>query len=150
MRLVLAATIVMSLPMSAKTPLPLPDYEAVAKASEICSAKGAFGRNFARSGRVDTTADADWAPFTKLSLGTTDIHAEASFRGTGETLAEDIAQATEFRRALDKALTGKHLFKERTAHSNGVEFHSGEAGAITFSLRQDEDRIIADCIDLDR
>lgn len=152
MRILLAAIILVSLPASAKTPIPMPDYDAVAKASEICSAKGAFGRAFARSGRVDTTAEPDWAPFTKLSLSAKEIHAEASFHGTSDSLEGDIKEASDFRHALDKALTAKHVFKDRKVHDNGVEFHSSEdpASGVAFYLRQTEEHISADCVDLDR
>jgi hypothetical protein len=152
MRILLAAAVIFCFPMSAKTPIPLPDYEAVAKAAEICSAHGAFGRSFARTGSIDATADEDWAPFRKLTLSPNEIHAEASFHGIGGTLEEDIALATDFRLALDKALTAKHVFKARQAHNNGAAFQSSKesASGMSFLLRQEQEVIVGDCIDLDR
>ncbi len=155
MRILLAAAIILPVAVAdAKTParVPKPHYEAVANAGAICSATGAFGRAFARSGRIDATAEEDWAPFTRLTIGRNEIRAEASFHGAGETLDDDIARAADFRRALDKALTGRHVFQQRQAHGNGVEFLSGKdpGAGLSFLIRQDEDRIVAGCVDPDR
>ncbi len=156
MRLILVAAIVVSvtLPISAKTHLPAPpsaapaEYEAIKQAAGICSAKGAFGRGFARSGSIDTTADEEWAPFTKLSLGQNAIRAEASFHGSGESQEEDVAQAEDFRQALEKALIAKHVFAHSKKQGKTMAFGANEDGSgLSFILGRDEDHVIAECID---
>jgi hypothetical protein len=154
MRIFLTTAVIVSLtaPLAAKPAQEpkTPTYEAVEHASDICSTTGAFGRKFGRtgSGRVDTTVGEDWAPFTKLTIMPGEIHAEASFRGVGDSQEEDEAAAKKFRTALDKALTASHVLAHRKAHSNGAEFESHEDGSgIAFLLRQDEEHITADCID---
>lgn len=162
MRILLAAAVIVSLtlPVTAKEAkhkpetATKPDYAILKQAADICSAKGAFGRKFGRSGsgRVDTVADDAWAPFTKLSITQSEIIADASFRGVGETEEEDEAAAKKFTKALDKAVTAKHVLGHRKAHSNGVEFHTDEdpASGISFLLHQDEAHITATCINADR
>ncbi|MDR3526527.1 MAG: hypothetical protein P4L57_04540 [Rhizomicrobium sp.] len=154
MRFVLAAAVFVSLtlPVGAKTHLHAPssaapaEYEALKQAAEMCSAKGAFGRSFARSGRVDTTADEEWAPFTKLSLTSAAIRAEASFHGSGETLAEDIEQAEDFRQALEKAITAKHLFAHSKKQGKAMVYSANEDGSgLSFVLDLEEDHVIALC-----
>ena len=159
MRFILAAAIFVSvtLPIGAKTHVPAPksaaptEYEAVQQAADICSAKGAFGRSFARTGRIDTTVDEAWAPFAKLSLTANEIRAEASFHGSGETLEEDMAQAEDFRHALEKAITAKHVFPHSKKQGKAMVFSAKEDGSgLSFVLERDEDHVIAACIDRER
>jgi hypothetical protein len=136
----------------AKTPKPAvpkePVAEAVKHAGDICKATGGFGRVFGRGyGHVDATADDDWAPFEKLTIETGAIAAVAPFRGSGDTLEDDVAHAEHFLKALDKAVTAKGHFKHREASGNAVRFSSGkDAGSgITLQFRQEQDQIVANC-----
>jgi hypothetical protein len=153
MRILLSLVVAMALQAAdAKTPKPAvpkePVAEAVEHAGDICKATGGFGRVFGRGpGHVDATAADDWAPFEKLTIETGTITAVAPFRGSGETLEDDVAHAERFLKALDKAVTAKQHFKHREASGNAVRFTSGkEAGSgVTLQLRQEEDQIVAIC-----
>jgi len=128
-----------------------PKFAAVAHAATICTDKGAFGRLFPRGGygHVDTTADDDWAPFEKLSIAAGEITAVAPFRGAGDSRETDEALAEKFRKALDKAVEAKHHFAKREAHHTGVAFHAGkEPGhGLTLEIRQEDDHVVATCLE---
>jgi hypothetical protein len=127
-----------------------PQAEAVKHAGLICTDKGAFGRPFGRGyGYVDTTVDDDWTPFAKLTLGAGEITAIASFHGAGDSREDDEAAAKKFLKALDKAIQAKHHFPHREAHRTGAAFRSGkEPGkGLMFEVRQEDDQIIATCIE---
>jgi len=98
-------------------------------------------------GHVDATASDDWAPFEKLTIEAGAFAAVAPFRGSGDTLEDDVAHAEHFLKALDKAVTAKGHFKHRETSGNAVRFTSGkEAGSgVTLQLRQEEDQIVAIC-----
>ena len=153
MRILLCLVVVMAFQAAAaKTPKPAvpkePVTEAVKHAGDICKVTGGFGRVFGRGdGHVDATAADDWAPFEKLTIETGAITAVAPFRGSGDTLEDDVAHAERFLKALDKAVTAKGHFKHREASGNNVRFGSGkEAGSgVTLQLHQEEDQIVAVC-----
>jgi hypothetical protein len=150
-RILVAGAIALVAQAAAAKPPALPKFEAVAQAAKICTAKGAFGRLFPRAGygHVDTTAGDDWAPFAKLTLAEGEITAIASFRGTGDSREADEAAAKEFLQALDKAVQAKHHFAHREAHRSGAAFRGGKepGNGLTFEVRQEDDHIIATCIE---
>jgi hypothetical protein len=153
MRMLLSLVVAIALQAAdAKTPEPAvpkePVAEAVKHVSDICKATGGLGRVFGRGyGHVDTTAGDDWAPFEKLTIATGEITAVASFRGSGDTLEDDVAHAERFFHALDKAVTAKGPFKHRDTSGNAVRFSSGkQAGSgVTLEFHQEQDQIIATC-----
>ena len=150
-RLLMASAIVLALQAAdAKPPIAEPASPAITHAATICTDKGAFGRAFGRGyGHVDTTAADEWAPFAKLSIAAGEITAIASFHGTGDSREADEALAKKFLNALDKAVEAKHHFAHREAHGTGVAFRTGKepGSGLTFALRQEDDQIIATCIE---
>lgn len=153
MRILLCVVMAIALQAAdAKTPKSAAPKEPVAAvvkhAGDICTATGGFGRVFGRGdGHVDTTASDDWAPFEKLTIQAGDITAVAPFRGTGDTLEDDVAHAARFFHALDKAVTAKGHFKHRETSGNAVRFSSSKEpqSGVTLAFRQEQDQIVAMC-----
>jgi hypothetical protein len=114
--------------------------DAIEHAAKLCTDDGAFGRAFAGSayGQVDTTAEAEWAPFEKLTIAGNEITAVASF--------DDAALARRYLKALEKAVEGKKHFKHRETHGSGMVFGSGKDAGTTLELRQDGDHVVALCL----
>lgn len=115
----------------------------------LCDSEGGFGRRFLRqrSGETQATAEEDWAPFTRLTIGYREIRAEASFRGAGESQEDDEAAATKFRKAFEKS---DHGFARHKAHSNGTEYESDDKAGVSFLIRQDQEHVTAICRSQDR
>jgi hypothetical protein len=115
---------------------------------DICKPAGGFGRVFGRGyGHVDATAGDDWAPFEKLSIEEGAITAEATFRGLGDSLEDEVALAGKFLKKLDHAIEAKHTFKHRETGGNAVRFSSGkEPGTgMVLELHQDREIVVAMC-----
>ncbi len=133
---------------AAKAPPQAPPAAVLRHAGDICRNTGGFGRVFGRGyGQVDATASDDWVPFEKLTIEPHAITAEASFRGTGETIEDDVARAEKFLKALDHAVTGTHHFKHRETSGGAVRFSDGKAAGsgLVLELHQDREQIIATC-----
>jgi hypothetical protein len=125
-----------------------PEPAVLKHTGDICKPIGGFGRVFGRGyGHVDAMAGDDWAPFEKLSIEEGAITAEASFRGFGDTLEDDVALAEKFLKKLDHAIEAKHTFKHRETSGNAVRFSSGkEPGTgMLFELHQDREAVVAIC-----
>jgi hypothetical protein len=123
-----------------------PEPAAIKHTDAICKTTGGFGRVFGRgNGHVDTTASDDWAPFEKLTIEQYNIVAEASFRGTTDTLEGDVAIAEKFFKTLSKAIAAKGHFKRHDSRGNGVVFENGKEAGPMLELSQEQDRIIATC-----
>lgn len=123
---------------------------AVIHAAKACTADGAFGRDFAESngyGHLDSTADDGWAPFEHLTIAGREITAEASFRGTGTSDEEDRALAGKFRKAFEKAVEDKGKFPEHETHGDGMALHGRKDGGLVFTIWQEDDRVLAKCMD---
>ncbi len=156
-RFLIAALIVLLMP-GALAKEPDPEKSAAKHIAQTCTHDGAFGRTFRSPGygQIDAIADDEWDPFRRLVIdrdrsGAPQITAEASFRGYGNSYEDDAAIARHFFRALDKAITAKHRFPHREPGGRGVTFHTSNEpdSGLVFDIRQDGDRIIAVCVDLD-
>ena len=127
-----------------------PKPPAVAHAAKACTLEGAFGRDFADGyGHIDSTADDDWAPFEHLTIAGHEITATASFRGAGSGDWQDAALAGKFRKAFETAVAEKGKFPEHEKHGDGVEYRSRKDPdrGLVLQIWQEDDRIIAKCID---
>jgi hypothetical protein len=125
-----------------------PATPVIAHVGDICKATGGFGRVFGRGyGHVDASASDDWAPFGKLAIEAGAITAEASFRGAGDSLENDVALAEKFLKKLDHAVKAEKHFLHRETNGNAIRFSSGkEAGdGVVLELHQEQDVIVAIC-----
>ncbi len=129
-----------------------PKFPAVTHAAKACTPDGAFGRDFTREGygHIDSTADEDWAPFEHLTIAGKEITVEASFHDAGTGDEGDVALARKFRKAFEKAIEDDGKFPEHEKHGDGIEFRTKKDPdrGLVFQIRQNEDRVIATCIDL--
>ncbi len=141
----------MTLAAATAKPAPAPKEPAPAvlkHTGDICRPTSAFGHVFGRGyGHVDAMAGDDWTPFEKLSIEEGAITAEASFRGAGDSLEDDVTLAEKFLKKLDRAIEAKHKFKHRETSGNAVRFSSGkEPGTgMLLELHQDREIIVAIC-----
>lgn len=156
LRVLLGITLAISCTAAGAKPppkiLPAPPDPAVAHADDICTDAGGFGRSFGRGyGHVDTTADEEWAPFTKLVITGREIRATVSFRGHGDSREADEALAQTLAKALDKAVTEKGHFPHRQASGGRFFFNtSKEPGTgLSFEIHLMEDRVLAVCTSLE-
>lgn len=152
LRILIATTLALTFAASAKPETEhKPKVPAVAHAAKACTPDGAFGREFTRDryGHLDSTVDDDWAPFEHLTIAGGEITAEASFHDAGASAEDDMALAKKFRKAFQKAVEDKAEFPEHEKHGDGIEFRSKKDSdrGLVFQLWQDQDRIIAKCID---
>lgn len=146
----LALALALTLPAAAKPAAAPkePTPPVFAHAADLCKATGGFGRVFGRGyGQVDTTASEEWAPFERLSIGSGEIAAEASFRGATDTLEGDVAQAEKFLKKLDAAIRAKAKLPHRETSGNAMRYSSGkEPGTgVTLEIHQEQDAIVALC-----
>lgn len=139
--------VVLTLPL-ATAAFAAPQTPAIRHAAEMCKPEGGFGREFAGSayGHADTTADAEWAPFERLTIAGNAITAVADFHGRHDTRAEDVAAAQHFLKELEKAVADTHRFP----HRQGGVFRTagGQNGGLVLELRLDGDHVVARCINL--
>lgn len=124
----------------------------LAKAAQLCTTHGAFGRDFSDTGygHVDAIADDEWAPFRRLVIDSGRITAEASFHDAGNSREDDITLAQRFFKVLDKAVKTEDRFPHRDANGNGVTFHTSKEpdSGLVFDIRRDGDRVMAACVAL--
>jgi hypothetical protein len=142
--------LLVAVPLTAAADAKQPSAAVLQHLGDICTASGAFGRDFVNGKGIDAMASGDWAPFGKLSFLNNTITAQASFRGMTSSPKGDGIEAGKFLTKLDHAMAANKTFSHREKMQlgmmgNAVVYSSDTKPAVSLELHLDKNLVVAIC-----